>query len=67
MCPGVLINGGVCLKKNPMILKILADRPHNNPSALFTWDIWHQEGTMLDDEDEEVQTRRRSAGFAGTA
>lgn len=53
-------------QKKQMILKILADRPHNNPSLLFTWDIWHQKGMVLDDDDEDVQTGRRSAGFAGT-
>lgn len=42
-------------------VKALAD---NRPSGFLTWDFWHQEGMMLDDEDEEedvqslVQQRR---------
>lgn len=47
-------------------LKILSDRLHNNPSVLFTRDVWHQEGMSLD-EGEDVQTGKRSVGSAGAA
>lgn len=46
------------------ILKILTDRLHSTPSVLFTRAVWHQEEMFLDD-DEGVQTGKRSLGFAG--